>query len=353
MKIHIINPCRIIVPHTIYDAKPETSDGKLVKFIREEFPKIVIEKVPRRHFIESDGMDLLKRYCSDKYDYVKEEVASKYYALSAVSGLLKTLQYIHGINWKENSLKLDFETKFAHMQIGTKSITTFVNIDILKLFICLNFRLPLDIDTSYKLELLPQYNPNTVKSNFPSLFDVLDHCVTSLGKRTLRARILEPMCDIPSIMSIHDCIAELNQPDFVELSPILSNVLRNFNNIERLHKLALVVPQDDNLRAAEILINQALHLKTCLQLVPILRSKLSPLTCGKFQEIQANLLDDRYESILNHIDTVISRNLFEFQRDSSSQLSQRINCIQSGVNDLIDHLRDIYNELIGQIESNN
>lgn len=213
------------------------------------------------------------------------------------------------------------------------------------------FRFDLDIDTSYKLELLPQSNPNSVKSNFPSLFDVLDHCVTSLGKRTLRARILEPMCDIPSITSIHDCIAELNQPEFTELSPILRNVLHNFNNVERLHKLALIVPQDDNIRAAEILINQALHLKKCLQLVPTLRSKLAPLTSPKLQEITVNLLDQRYESILNHIDTVINRNLMEFHRDSSSQLFQRIHCVQTGVNDLIDNLRNIYNDLVKHIES--
>lgn len=189
-----------------------------------------------------------------------------------------------------------------------------------------------------------------MKSNFPSLFDALDHCVTSFGKRTLRARILEPMCDIPSITEIQDCIAELNQAEHFELCPILVNVLRNFNNIERLHKLVLVVPQEDNVRAAEVLINQALHLKKCLQLVPDVRCKLGSLTCKKFQEIQENLMDERYESMLNHIDTVINRNLLEFQRDSSSQLFQRINCVQKGVNDLVDILRKSYSEIIEQIE---
>lgn len=118
MKIHIIDPCEIIVPHTIYDAKPETTDGKLVKFIREEFPKLPLIRVPRRHFSETDGMDLIKKYCSDKYNYIKEEVASKYYALSAGSGLLKYLQFKYHIYFKENGVKLEFETKFAHMQIG-------------------------------------------------------------------------------------------------------------------------------------------------------------------------------------------------------------------------------------------
>lgn len=190
-----------------------------------------------------------------------------------------------------------------------------------------------------------------VKSNFPSLFDVLNYCVTSIGKRTLRARILEPMCDIPSIRQIHDCIAELSQPEYIDLNGLLMQVLRNFNNVERLHKLALVVPQDDSLRAAEILINQALHLKKCLQLVPELQARLAPLISKKFHEIQANLLDQRYVSMLNHIGTVLNRSLTEFRKDSSSQLFQRIHCIQSGVNDLIDILRKSYHELTGQIES--
>lgn len=118
MKIHIIDPCQIIVPHTIYDAKPETCDGKLIKFIREEFPKLSLTKVPRRHFNETDGMEMIKKYCSEKYNFAKEEVESKYYALSAASGLLKYLQFVHNVFFKENGLKLEVETKFAHMQIG-------------------------------------------------------------------------------------------------------------------------------------------------------------------------------------------------------------------------------------------
>lgn len=179
---------------------------------------------------------------------------------------------------------------------------------------------------------------------------MLDHCVTSFGKRTLRARILEPMCDIPSITAIHDCIAELNQQESVEFGPMLRQVLRNFNNVERLHKLALIVPQDDNIRAAEMLINQVLHLKKCLQFVPLLRMKLAPLFCQKFQEIQVNLMDDRYTSILNHIDHFINPNQMEFHSDSSSKLAQHIHCVQDGVNDLIDVLRKSYHDLIAQIE---
>lgn len=119
-KLNIIEPCQIILPHTIHEAKPETADGKLMKFLSEVYPANIFVKVPRRHFAESDGNDFVTKYCSDKYNFVKEAITTKYYALSAVAGLSKYLQYIHNVFFKENSLKLEFGTKYAHMQIGKK-----------------------------------------------------------------------------------------------------------------------------------------------------------------------------------------------------------------------------------------
>lgn len=117
-KIHIINPCQILLPHTIYDAKPETTDGKLVKFLRDEFPKECIIRIPRRHYCDTSGAEIIKKYCSDKYNFIKELVSTKYYALTATAALFKYLQYVHNIYFKQNSLKLECETKFGHMQIG-------------------------------------------------------------------------------------------------------------------------------------------------------------------------------------------------------------------------------------------
>lgn len=96
--------------------------------------------------------------------------------------------------------------------------------------------------------------------------------------------------------------------------------------------------------------NQSLHLKKCLQLLPLLETRLVPLKSKKFQEIKSNLMDQRYVYMLDHIDTVINRNLLEYQKDSSRQLFQRINCVQSGVNEFIDILRKSYVDLLQQIE---
>lgn len=207
-----------------------------------------------------------------------------------------------------------------------------------------------DIDTTYKLELLTQKCPNTARAHFPSLYTVLDCCVTSLGKRTLRAKILEPMCDIPSIKEVQDCIQELNADEHLELAPNLVTSLRNFNNIERLHKLALIVSKEDNVRAAEILINQTLQLRHCLQHIPVLKSKIEPLKCNKFKDIYKCLQDQRYQTMLDHIDKLISPNLTNYGSDSSSQLHRRIYCVQKGKNGLIDLLRQKYEDLIKEMQ---
>lgn len=180
---------------------------------------------------------------------------------------------------------------------------------------------------------------------------MLDYCVTSLGKRTLRSKILEPMCDVPSIKEIQDCIRELNDNDRVELAPNLIASLRNFNNIERLYKLTMFVPKEDNVRAAEILISHTIQLRQCLHHLPVLRCKLEPLQCNRFKEIYQCLHDGRYQTMLEHIDTLMNPNLTTYGTDSSSQLQRRIHCIQKGKNGLIDLLRQKYDDLIKDLQS--
>lgn len=184
-----------------------------------------------------------------------------------------------------------------------------------------------------------------------SLYDILDQCVTSIGKRTLRAKILEPSCDVPYIKLHQQCIAELNAKKHAELKSLLAGILKQFNYVERLHKLALVVPQDDNIRAAEVLINQTIQLRTCLQLVPVLRTKLEQLQSPMIQDIFNALSDERYQLMLDTIDTVLNKELVILRCDSSTQMTQRIHCIQPGKCKLIDMLRNIYNELISELQS--
>lgn len=101
-----------------------------------------------------------------------------------------------------------------------------------------------DVETSYRLELLsPVSTSNSFKGNHSSLFDLLDYCNTAIGKRTLRARILEPTCDVPDINIMHNCIRELNTSKHLPTYAALDEILKNFHCVDRLCKLTMIVPQ--------------------------------------------------------------------------------------------------------------
>lgn len=340
-KINILQPCQIIVPQTLFEARAETAEGKLMKYLREEFPSLCVVKIPRRHFSDSDGMDLITKYASKKFAYIIQTISSKYYALSAISALVKYLQHSLHVNFRENSLKLEFETKYGHLLMGELAFFRHWISESLE------SRRPFsDVETAKRLELLKVDGRYRIHS---SLFDILNYCVTAIGKRTLRARILEPHCDVAVIRSHHESIQELNCVANIQMKPIISGLLKNFSHVDRLHKLAFAIPQEDNIRMAEILINQTIQLRMCLKLVPVLRIKLHALQCKPFDDIKNGLADERYQLMLDHIDSVLNKEMAAYPSDGSNQIHQRVNCIQSGKNDLIDMMRNIFNDLMKEL----
>lgn len=323
-KLNVLQPEKIIVPSTLYDASADTNEGKLLKYVREQFPYLNVVKIPRRHFPSEDGLHFVHKYCSEKHNDIKQLITHKYYALAAVSGLVKYLENMMNITFVDGTLKLDFETKYGHMMI--------------------------DIDTSNKLELLAPAIKSSTKGNHASLYDLLDHCVTAIGKRSLRARILEPSCDLANILELQESISELKSTEFIELNIPLTVILKNFYSVDRLSKLSMVVIRDDDLRSAEALINKTIQLKKCLQNIPLLLDRLKPLTTKTFRDIYEGLQDSRYENMLEHIDTIMNKDLSGNRRDAAGQLYQRMYCVQEGVNNLLDISRQLYNDLTTELQ---
>lgn len=93
-----------------------------------------------------------------------------------------------------------------------------------------------DLDTSHHLELL--YPTCKTKEERACLFGVLNSCVTSIGKRNLRAQILQPSCELKQILKTQECIKELfaNQELFIALEGTLSK----FHSVDKLMKFAVL-----------------------------------------------------------------------------------------------------------------
>lgn len=349
-KLNILQPVLIIVPHTIYDARPETVEAKMLQFVRLQFPAFNILKIPRRHFNNADGKELLTKHCSENYDSLRRSIEQKYYALSAVSGLLKYLEHVFAIHFIERSLKLVFTSKFAHMLIGKKCGFQTTSSQSLSRSCFLFYLCKLaDVDSTHRLELLSPMTFRTSTKNHVSLFALLNNCITSIGKRTLRARILQPMCDTAEIHRIHECVQELINTD-TQLVHTLHTLLHDFNSVDRLSKLTMVVPQDSNIRTAEILINRTVQLKRCLHMVVPLQTALVHFDSKVLREIYESLNDVRYRTILDHVERVVKKDIGNYGGGARSLLLQRIHCVKDGVSELLDFARGIYKELIAKVK---
>lgn len=67
----------------------------------------------------------------------------------------------------------------------------------------------LDIDTADNMELVNSHSSSDCK--YASLFSILNHCCTAIGKRQLRAVILKPFCSQIDLETRLDCVEELVQ----------------------------------------------------------------------------------------------------------------------------------------------
>lgn len=210
---------------------------KLVEYIQENFPHIPIVPVQRRHFNDKNGKELINKYCSTQSKNLQQIIVRKYYALAAASAVLSYLKTVNMLMFGKSCLKLNYQTKHNGLMM--------------------------DNSTSTRLELLYSLSSDVGESKrFNSLFSILNNCMTRIGRRHLRANILEPSCDIAFIKNRQDQIKVIIENK--EVLTLLKESLTPFNNIDRVLKISYIVPQDDCEKSMELNIQAAFLLKSVM-----------------------------------------------------------------------------------------
>lgn len=227
-KINIHTPIQILLPNQM----GMDVNSNLLATICATFPSINVAEVSRYYYNDTDGMALIRKYCNKKYENVIDVVAKKYYCLSATSALFHFISH-YNIIFADQSLNVQYESKDDTLMIGKfekkkKRQKTIIFHDF-------SSTRTADIQTAHRLELLyPLCNTRTRQS---SLLSTLDYCVTNVGKRTLRAKILEPSCNADHLEQIHDSIDQLKHA--IDVLVALESSLMRFSKVDRLLKLSL------------------------------------------------------------------------------------------------------------------
>lgn len=177
----------------------------------------------------------------------------------------------------------------------------------------------LDSFSQRNLELTANLRDNKKEG---SLLGILDYCCTSMGKRTLRAWLEQPLKDIEAINQRLDAVDEFNNN--VQLRLDCHNLLQKINDLERLA---------GKLGSGAVLPRDLLALKTSLGVIPNLKIRLAGAASAYLRALS---LMDPLNEMLSLIDAAINEEVPPGIREGG--------IIKSGFSPEVDELKNLSSE---------
>lgn len=315
MKIYILDPSTILLPDTML----ENPKPQLVELIDENFPNIQLIPIQRRLFNDVNGLDTVTHLANRLSENILQVVSKKYYSLSAAAALLEYFKAILFVNFVRGTLKVEYQTKQHGILI--------------------------DINTSIRLELLYSLSNESNAIKKFSLFSMINHCVTSIGKRHLRAQILEPSCNIDFIRTRQEQVKVLLENG--EILAELSEKLLLFRNVHQLLKVSYVRPPGNNEKVLETNIQLAILLKQCLEGVEPLLLIVKKTVSESFERQRITLDVAVFKEIIGMIDEVIQPDIHK--NLLAQKHFQHIYAIKPECNVDIEVYRTAYKENVAKI----
>ncbi|XP_039597804.1 mutS protein homolog 4 [Polypterus senegalus] len=313
-KLHILSPLEILMPDTASD---KGKGSKLFGLIVENFKNIAFTAVQRKYFSEGKGLEYIQHLCAPEFSTVIMEVQAKYYCLSAVAALLKYIEFMQKSVYAPKSLKVIFR--------GSEQTTM------------------IDSTSARNLELV--VNNKDPRSEH-TLLGVLNYTKTPGGGRRLRSNILEPLYDIDTINTRLDSLQELLQDE--ELFFGMKAVIGRFLDTDQLLSVLVQIPKQETVQVAETKITHVIHLKHTLELVSPLKMMLKNCQTPLLQAYGRSLEDDRFNTILEQIKTVINDETC-YMKGSLNMRTQKCYAVRPNINEFLDISRRVYTEIVDDI----
>ncbi|KAF7241717.1 hypothetical protein EG68_10360 [Paragonimus skrjabini miyazakii] len=380
VKLLILCPNEIIVPHSALGRS--NSMQKLFHVLQGFRTTSPVIGVHRAYFNDKQGLADLRRYCHPDYLALIYAIKERFYSLAAAASLFHYVEESHAILHAPCSLKFSF----------TGSIQTTM----------------IDFKCAAKLELVENMVDHTTKN---TLYAAVNFTCTPGGARLLRANILEPPCDMPTIVQRQDAITELASVPETLLS--LQNILRQLPHIDGLLSLCVQICRpptevsftptgssavansshsavessaksggrhpltDDktlaqtalseriswntshcndtsaykmllNPQAAETRITRVIAIKNLLDLVPVLHNALGTVQSGLLTTYKELLSDPGYDNVLKKLCTVLHNDV-RMSKGMLAMRSQKCFAIKEGINVILDVTRKAYSEQLDDV----
>ncbi|KAI0245681.1 muts domain V-domain-containing protein [Lactifluus subvellereus] len=336
-QMHLHNPALILVPDTFLSSKDNmgpssgstpSSTSILVQCLYDEFPAVPVEPVLRKYWNEDAGLEFVFQLCVQDEERAATIVAvsRKYYALSAASAVFKYAE-----------IKLN--TQFAAESLRIR-------------FIPVEGTMMIDPETARNLEIVD--NMGNAKSPH-SLFGVLNHCSTAMGRRLLRATLLAPVTgtSIPYyIPLLLDVVGELVQSEdrFTEVKDALKHLCKV--DIDKLitSLASNETRETSSARTASSRATQMLNLRDVVRHLPALEKALIGSKSQLLRIICDMLSDERLVKVEHFVSESLNVDA-SLQKTGIGAINARVYAVKANCNPLLDVARETYKENVGDIHA--
>ncbi|KAG1857115.1 muts domain V-domain-containing protein [Suillus subluteus] len=333
-QMHVHTPHMILVPDTFISStntsltpasgtRGTSSSSLSVQFIREEFPQVPIEPVPRKYWNDSAGYQFIAQFCveDDERAATLVSVTDKYYTLSAACALFKFVETRLNTRFSACSLRIRYIPVEGTMMI--------------------------DPETVRNLELI---NNQTRKKSTHSLFGVLNYTYTAMATRLLRTNILAPLTAQSALDARLDAVEELihSEDKFTEIKDALK-VLNKMDFDKLISSLGFSeVRPTTTAKGAFSRVSQILSLRTAIRSLPFLQRALNGCKSQLLLIIYDILSDER----LTKIEELIAENLNDDAgpvKGGIGAINARVYAVKANRNRLLDVARGTFKENVADI----
>ncbi|OCH88996.1 hypothetical protein OBBRIDRAFT_888728 [Obba rivulosa] len=332
-QLHLHSPSLILVPDTFFSVSdaPHAFSAKkqntslLVECLRDEFEHVAVEPVLRKYWNDGAGLEFVNQLTVDDEERAATLVAvsTKYYALSALSALLKHAE-------------LRLNTRFAAASLRIR----YVQVD---------GTMMIDPESARNLELVENA---AGKRSRHSLFGLLNHTYTAMGARLLRVNILAPITIQEAIESRLDVVEELIQTE--ERFNEVKEALKTLNKLD-LDKLISSLASSEALQTtsagpAATRVTQMLQLRNVVQSLPRLAQALAGSRSELLRIITQMISDHRLEKIKDLVCESLNDSAAP-SRGGLGATNARVYAVKANCNRLLDVARETYRENVGDIQA--
>ncbi|CAG7973916.1 unnamed protein product [Penicillium salamii] len=306
IKIGVFEPSDIIFMNT-------AKESKLRYIIQENLPDPVFTFLDRRWWSEKTGHEYVDRLSfPEEVESLKVTLGGNYFAACCFAAALKYVEIELQRSFTPRSLRIRFEPSEGSMTI--------------------------DLATIVSLELIQ--NLQNAKSK-ESLFGLLNETLTPMGARLLRANILQPSTERVKLTARYNAVEDLTTKEDMFIT--VRQALKGFIDADKVLTAIILVPTKQTVQYVEQSVNNVIMLKTYVSSIKTIFQALSTAQSDLLRTIRELCAPEGHQAIEELINATLNEHV-TYQSKPLDLRNQRIYCVKTGVNSLLDVARQTYKE---------